>query len=143
MAERPALRAVGNEPVKSPALALVSDVKSWIRTTTVVLGCLLGIGFFGRVIVGALIVQRQANLDQVTQTISELDAANRSLLVEITQLESTERIYKIALAKTTDEVEGMQGLGMHRAERTIYLNPISDNNLITFDDKPVSQEGSE
>ena len=90
-----------------------------------------------------MVVQRQAKIDKITQTISELDAINRSLLFEITKLESTERIYKIALADTSEEIGGIQGLGMVTADHTEFLQPLSSSNFSTWDNRVIALESGE
>ena len=141
MAERPALRSVQTEAKKNPALSVVSDSKSWLRSTTAILVCLISVGFFARVVVSALIVQRQTKLDEITETISEVDAMNRSLLFEIMKLESTERIYRIALADISDEVEGIQGLGMMEPGHTEFLQPLSSSNFSNFENSTADMTG--
>ncbi|MEC7845632.1 MAG: hypothetical protein VX754_07315 [Actinomycetota bacterium] len=137
------LRKVEAGSHRAPTLKIVSDSKSWIRSTTAILVILIAIGFFGKVFVSALVVQRQAKIDKITQTISELDAINRSLLFEITKLESTERIYKIALADTSEEIGGIQGLGMVTADHTEFLQPLSSSNFSTWDNRVIALESGE
>jgi len=137
------LRKVEAGSQKNPALRVVADSKSWIRSTGAILVFLIALGFFGKVVVSALIVQRQTKLDRITQTISELDAANRSLLFEITKLESTERIYKIALADTSDVIDGIQGLGMARPDHIEFLQPLSSSNFSAWDNRVIALEGRE
>ncbi len=126
-----------------PALKVVSDSKSWIRSTSAILILLIAIGFFGKIFVSALVVQRQTKIDRITQTISELDAVNRSLLFEITKLESTERIYRIALADTSEVIGGIQGLGMVAADHTEFLEPLSRSNFSTWHDQTIASESGE
>ena len=91
----------------------------------------------------ALIVQRQTKLDKITTTISDLDAANHSLLFEITKLESTERIYRVALAGPEEVIEGIQGLGMVHPDHTEYLQPLLSSDFSNWDDESISFEGRE
>ena len=137
------LRKVEAGSHRAPTVKIVSDSKSWIRSTTAILVILIAIGFFGKVFVSALVVQRQAKIDKITPTISELDAINRSLLFEITKLESTERIYKIALADTSEEIGGIQGLGMVTADHTEFLQPLSSSNFSTWDNRVIALESGE
>ena len=137
------LKKVESGSNRGPALKIVSDTKSWIRSTSAILVILIGIGFFGKIFVSALVVQRQSKIDRITQTISELDAVNRSLLFEITKLESTERIYRIALADTSEEIGGIQGLGMVAADHTEFLQPLSSSNFFTSHDQAIALESGE
>ncbi|HJM99509.1 MAG TPA: hypothetical protein QF850_04570 [Acidimicrobiales bacterium] len=132
------LKKVESGPHRSPALKIVADSKSWIRSTSAILVILIAIGFFGKIFVSALVVQRQTKIDRITQTISELDAINRSLLFEITKLESTERIYRIALADTSEEISGIQGLGMVTADHTEFLQPLSSSNFSAWNDQRIA-----
>jgi len=131
------LKKVESGPHRGPALKIVADSKSWIRSTSAILVILIAIGFFGKIFVSALVVQRQTKIDRITQTISELDAINRSLLFEITKLESTERIYRIALADTSEEISGIQGLGMVTADHTEFLQPLSSSNFSVWNDQRI------
>ncbi len=137
------LKKVESGSSRGPVLKVVSDSKSWIRSTSAILIILVAIGFFGKIVVSALVVQRQTKIDRITQTISELDAVNRSLLFEITKLESTERIYKIALADTSEEIGGIQGLGMVTADHTEFLQPLSSSNFSTWHDQVIASESGE
>ena len=143
MPENQVVRKIEPKGKKNLTLAVVSDSKSWLRSTTVILVCLIALGFFGKVVMSALIVQRQTKLDKITTTISDLDAANRSLLFEITKLESTERIYRVALAGPEEVIEGIQGLGMVHPDRTEYLQPLLSSDFSNWDDESISFEGRE
>ncbi len=132
------LKKVESGPHRGPALKIVADSKSWIRSTSAILVILIAIGFLGKIFVSALVVQRQTKIDRITQTISELDAINRSLLFEITKLESTERIYRIALADTSEEISGIQGLGMVTADHTEFLQPLSSSNFSAWNDQRIA-----
>ena len=112
-----------------PKLSLVSNSKSWIKSVGLILVVLISIGFFSRMLLSAMIVQRQSKIDNFSDSISELDSTNRSLMFDIAQLESTKRIMRIALAEPDEQFEGVMGLGMIVPEITFYLDPLSSANL--------------
>ena len=112
-----------------PKLSLVSSSKSWIRSVGLILVVLISLGFFSRMLLSAMIVQRQSKIDNFSDSISELDSTNRSLMFDIAQLESTKRIMRIALAEPDEQFEGVMGLGMIVPEITFYLDPLSSANL--------------
>ena len=112
-----------------PKLSLVSSSKSWIRSVGLILVVLISLGFFSRMLLSAMIVQRQSKIDNFSDSISELDSTNRSLMFDIAQLESTNRIMRIALAEPDEQFEGVMGLGMIVPEITFYLDPLSSANL--------------
>ena len=76
-----------------------------------------------------MIVQRQTQIDDLSQSITEVDSDNRSLMFDIAQLESTKRIMRIALAEPSEEFGTVNGLGMIIPEVTIYLDPLSSESL--------------
>ena len=115
--------------IGKPKLELVSNSKSWFRSIGVILIVLISIGFFSRMLLSAMIVQRQTQIDSLSESISELDSDNRSLMFDIAQLESTKRIMRIALAEPGEEFETVNGLGMIVPEITIYLDPLSNDSL--------------
>ena len=80
-------------------------------------------------LLSAMIVQRQTQIDGLSESIAELDSDNRSLMFDIAQLESTKRIMRIALAEPGEEFETVNGLGMIIPEITIYLDPLSNESL--------------
>jgi len=112
-----------------PKLSLVSSSKSWIQSVGLILVVLISLGFFSRMLLSAMIVQRQSKIDNFSDSISELDSTNRSLMFDIAQLESTKRIMRIALAEPDEQFEGVMGLGMIVPEITFYLDPLSSANL--------------
>ncbi len=112
-----------------PKLSLVSSSKSWIQSVGLILVVLISLGFFSRMLLSAMIVQRQSKIDNFSDSISELDSTNRSLMFDIAQLESTNRIMRIALAEPDEQFEGVMGLGMIVPEITTYLDPLSSANL--------------
>ena len=109
--------------VGKPKLELVNNSKSWFRSIGIILILLISIGFFSRMLLSAMIVQRQTQIDALSKSITELDSDNRSLMFDIAQLESTKRIMRIALAEPSEEFETVNGLGMIIPEVTIYLDP--------------------
>ena len=115
--------------IGKPKLELVSNSKSWFRSIGIILIVLISIGFFSRMLLSAMIVQRQTQIDSLSESISELDSDNRSLMFDIAQLESTKRIMRIALAEPGEEFETVNGLGMIVPEVTIYLDPLSNDSL--------------
>ncbi len=115
--------------IGKPKLELVSNSKSWFRSIGIILIVLISIGFFSRMLLSAMIVQRQTQIDSLSESISELDSDNRSLMFDIAQLESTKRIMRIALAEPGEEFETVNGLGMIVPEITIYLDPLSNDSL--------------
>ena len=115
--------------IGKPKLELVSNSKSWFRSIGIILIVLISIGFFSRMLLSAMIVQRQTQIDSLSESISELDSDNRSLMFDIAQLESTKRIMRIALAEPEEEFETVNGLGMIVPEVTIYLDPLSNDSL--------------
>jgi len=115
--------------IGKPKLELVSNSKSWFRSIGIILIVLISIGFFSRMLLSAMIVQRQTQIDSLSESISELDSDNRSLMFDIAQLESTKRIMRIALAEPGEEFETVNGLGMIIPEITIYLDPLSNDSL--------------
>ena len=50
-------------------------------------------------------------------------------MFDIAQLESTNRIMRIALAEPDEQFEGVMGLGMIVPEITTYLDPLSSASL--------------
>ena len=112
-----------------PKLSLVSSSKSWIQSVGLILVVLISLGFFSRMLLSAMIVQRQSKIDNFSDSISELDSTNRSLMFDIAQLVSTNRIMRIALAEPDEQFEGLMGLGMIVPEITTYLDPLSSANL--------------
>ena len=115
--------------IGKPKLELVSNSKSWFRSIGIILIALISIGFFSRMLLSAMIVQRQTQIDGLSEEIAELDSDNRSLMFDIAQLESTKRIMRIALAEPGEEFETVNGLGMIVPEVTIYLDPLSNDSL--------------
>jgi len=88
-----------------------------------------------------MIVQRQTKIDDLSESISELDSDNRSLMFDIAQLESTKRIMRIALAAPDEEFETINGLGMIIPEITIYLDPLSNDSLQGWQWRQISSQG--
>ncbi len=115
--------------VGKPKLELVNSPKSLFRSIGIILILLISIGFFSRMLLSAMIVQRQTQIDALSESITELDSDNRSLMFDIAQLESTKRIMRIALAEASEEFETVNGLGMIIPEITIYLDPLSNESL--------------
>lgn len=115
--------------VGKPKLELVNNSKSWFRSIGIILILLISIGFFSRMLLSAMIVQRQTQIDALSKSITELDSDNRSLMFDIAQLESTKRIMRIALAEPSEEFETVNGLGMIIPEVTTYLDPLSNESL--------------
>ena len=115
--------------VGKPKLELVNNSKSWFRSIGIILILLISIGFFSRMLLSAMIVQRQTQIDALSKSITELDSDNSSLMFDIAQLESTKRIMRIALAEPSEEFETVNGLGMIIPEATTYLNPLSNESL--------------
>ena len=114
--------------VGKPKLELVNNSKSWFRSIGIILILLISIGFFSRMLLSAMIVQRQTQIDALSKSITELDSDNRSLMFDIAQLESTKRIMRIALAEPSEEFETVNGQGMINPEVTIYLDPLSNES---------------
>ena len=114
---------------QQPKLSVVTSSKSWLRSVGIILVLLISIGFFSRMLLSAMIVQRQSKIDNFSESIADLDSENRSLMFDIAQLESTKRIMRIALAETGEEFETVNGLGMIIPEITIYLDPLSSESL--------------
>ena len=120
-------RGLSNQ--QKPKLSVVTSSRSWLRSVGIILVLLISIGFFSRMLLSAMIVQRQSKIDNFSESIAELDSANRSLMFHIAQLESTKRIMRIALAEPGEEFEAISGLGMIIPEITTYLDPISSDSL--------------
>lgn len=114
---------------QQPKLSVVTSSKSWLRSVGIILVLLISIGFFSRMLLSAMIVQRQSKIDNFSESIADLDSENRSLMFDIAQLESTKRIMRIALAETGEEFETVNGLGMIIPEITTYLDPLSCESL--------------
>ena len=55
-----------------PKLSLVSSSKSWIRSVGLILVVLISLGFFSRMLLSAMIVQRQSKIDNLINTIKTL-----------------------------------------------------------------------
>tara|TARA_Y100000996_G_scaffold395832_1_gene361405 strand:- start:872 stop:1303 length:432 start_codon:yes stop_codon:yes gene_type:complete len=127
--------------VGKPKLELVSTSRSWFRSIAIILILLISIGFFSRMLLSAMIVQRQTKIDDLSESISELDSDNRSLMFDIAQLESTKRIMRIALAAPEEEFETINGLGMIIPEITIYLDPLSNDSLQGWQWRQISSQG--
>ncbi len=91
-------------------------------------------------LLSAMIVQRQTQIDGLSESIAELDSDNRSLMFDIAQLESTKRIMRIALAEPVEEFETVNGLGMIIPEITIYLDPLSNESLQGWQWRQISSQ---
>ena len=91
-------------------------------------------------LLSAMIVQRQTQIDGLSESIAELDSDNRSLMFDIAQLESTKRIMRIALAEPSEEFETVNGLGMIIPEITIYLDPLSNESLQGWQWRQISSQ---
>ena len=126
--------------VGKPKLELVDSSKSWFRSIGIILVLLISIGFFSRMLLSAMIVQRQTQIDGLSESIAELDSDNRSLMFDIAQLESTKRIMRIALAEPGEEFETVNGLGMIIPESTIYLDPLSNESLQGWQSRQISSQ---
>ena len=87
-----------------------------------------------------MIVQRQTQIDGLSESIAELDSDNRSMMFDIAQLESTKRIMRIALAGPDEEFEAVNGLGMIIPEITIYLDPLSNESLQGWQWRQISSQ---
>tara|TARA_B100000700_G_scaffold271798_1_gene314931 strand:+ start:1530 stop:1961 length:432 start_codon:yes stop_codon:yes gene_type:complete len=129
--------------VGKPKLELVNNSKSWFRSIGIILILLISIGFFSRMLLSAMIVQRQTQIDELSESIAELDSDNRSLMFDIAQLESTKRIMRIALAEPGEEFETINGLGMVIPEITIYLDPLSNETLQGWQWRQISSQRQE
>ena len=81
-------------------------------------------------LLSAMIVQRQTQIDSLSESIAELDSDNRSLMFDIAQLESTKRIMRIALAEPVEEFE----------TGTIYLNPLSNESWQGWQWRQISSQ---
>ena len=91
-------------------------------------------------LLSAMIVQRQTQIDGLSESIAELDSDNRSLMFDIAQLESTKRIMRIALAEPGEEFETVNGLGMIIPEITIYLDPLPNESLQGWQWRQISSQ---
>ena len=101
---------------------------------------LIVLGIFVRVGFSALVVNNQRSLDRTITMISDASDVNRAHRFNISELESAQRIYKIAFASPEELIEGeINGLGMITPSQVKYLTASSHISQERWKDTTVSE----
>ena len=88
----------------------------------------------------ALVVNNQRSLDRTITMISDASDVNRAHRFNISELESAQRIYKIAFASPEELIEGdLHGLGMITPSQVKYLTASSHISQERWKDTTVSE----
>ena len=91
----------------------------------------------------ALVVNNQRSLDRTITMISDASDVNRAHRFNISELESAQRIYKIAFASPEELVEGdLHGLGMITPSEVRYLTASDHIPQERWKDTAISELGS-
>ena len=103
-------------------LRVLAKPRTWIWSFLSGMVLLIVLGIFVRVGFSALVVNNQKSLDRTITMISDASDVNRAHRFNISELESAQRIYKIAFASPEELVEGdLRGLGMVVPLQVKYL----------------------
>ncbi len=81
---------------RKPNLRVLPKSTPWLRSFLTGMVLLIVLGIFVRVGFSALVVNNQRNLDRTIYMIKEDSDINREYRFNISELESSQRIYKIA-----------------------------------------------
>ncbi len=107
---------------RKPNLRVLPKSKLWLRSFFTGMVLLLVLGLFVRVGFSAVGVVSQKNLDRTINMISDANEVNREHRFHISELESSQRIYKIAFGSPEELVENsLYGLGMIEPSKVRYL----------------------
>ena len=107
---------------RKPNLRVLSKSTPWLRSFLTGMVLLIVLGIFVRVGFSALVVNNQRNLDRTIYMIKDASDINREYRFNISELESSQRIYKIAFGSPEELVEnGLYGLGMIEPFEVTYL----------------------
>ncbi len=107
---------------RKPNLRVLPKSKLWLRSFFTGMVLLLVLGLFVRVGFSAVGVVSQKNLDRTINMISDANEVNREHRFHISELESSQRIYKIAFGSPEELVENsLYGLGMIEPSEVTYL----------------------
>ena len=103
-------------------LRVLSKSRPWIWNFISGMILLVVLGIFVRVCFTAVVVTNQKALDKTITMISDASDVNRAHRFNISELESAQRIYKIAFSSSEELVEdGLYGLGMAAPSQVKYL----------------------
>ncbi len=124
-------------------LRVLSKSRPWIWNFLSGMVLLIVLGIFVRVGFSALVVNNQKSLDRTITMISDASDVNRAHRFNISELESAQRIYRIAFASPEELVEnGIYGLGMIAPSQVKYLTASTDGPSEKWEDAVVSEVGS-
>ncbi len=124
-------------------LRVLSKSRPWIWNFISGMVLLIVLGIFVRVGFSALVVNNQKSLDRTITMISDASDVNRAHRFNISELESAQRIYRIAFASPEELVEnGIYGLGMIAPSQVKYLTASTDVPSEKWEDAVVSEVGS-
>lgn len=103
-------------------LRVLSKSRPWIWNFISGMILLVVLGIFVRVCFTAVVVTNQKTLDRTITMISDASDVNRAHRFNISELESAQRIYKVAFASPEELIEdGLYGLGMVAPSQVKYL----------------------
>ena len=103
-------------------LRVLSKSRPWIWNFISGMILLVVLGIFVRVCFTAVVVTNQKTLDKTITMISDASDVNRAHRFNISELESAQRIYKIAFSSPEELIEdGLYGLGMVAPSQVKYL----------------------
>ena len=103
-------------------LRVLSKSRPWIWNFISGMILLVVLGIFVRVCFTAVVVTNQKALDKTITMISDASDVNRAHRFNISELESAQRIYKIAFSSPEKLIEdGLYGLGMVAPSQVKYL----------------------
>ena len=124
-------------------LRVLSKPRPWIWSFLSAMVLLIVLGIFVRVGFSALVVNNQRSLDRTITMISDASDVNRAHRFNISELESAQRIYKIAFASPEELVEGdLHGLGMITPSEVRYLTASDHIPQERWKDTAISELGS-
>tara|TARA_Y100001970_G_scaffold222803_1_gene274141 strand:+ start:986 stop:1432 length:447 start_codon:yes stop_codon:yes gene_type:complete len=124
-------------------LRVLSKPRPWIWGFLSGMILLIVLGIFVRVGFSALVVNNQRSLDRTITMISDASDVNRAHRFNISELESAQRIYKIAFGSPEELVEGdLHGLGMITPSQVKYLTASGHIHQERWKDTAVSEPDS-
>ena len=124
-------------------LRVLSKPRPWIWSFLSGMVLLIVLGIFVRVGFSALVVNNQRSLDRTITMIGDASDVNRAHRFNISELESAQRIYKIAFASPEELVEGdLHGLGMITPSEVRYLTASDHIPQERWKDTAISELGS-
>jgi len=128
---------------KDSNLSLLSKSKPLIWNFLSGMVLLVVLGIFVRVGFSALVVNNQRNLDRTITMISDASDVNRAHRFNISELESAQRIYKIAFGSPEELVENnLHGLGMISPSEIKYLTATTRISSQEWGNAIISKVGS-